>query len=170
MTLVPPVLVTVSDTDFLFPTVTVPKLMLLGSAPKPPGEVPVPDRGMVRVGFEALDVIAMLPLALPAEDGLNKTVKVVLCPADKVSGAVIPSRVNPPLTVIWEIVTLVPPTLVTVSERDVFLPTITLPKSRLVGLDDRVPAETPMPDKGKLNVESEAFELTVTVPVALPGA
>lgn len=66
--------------------------------------------------------------------------------------------------------TLDPPVLVTVSDSDEFLPTITLPKSRLVGLDDRAPAETPMPDSGKVNVASEAFEMMVTVPVALPAA
>lgn len=88
-------LVTVSDTDFVFPTVTAPKLMLLGFAPKPPGETPVPDNGMVRVGFEAFDVKVTLPLALPADDGLNETLKFALCPDDKVRGAVIPLRVNP---------------------------------------------------------------------------
>ena len=74
--------------------------MLLGLAPRPPGEVPVPDRGMVRVGFEALDVMVTLPLLLPAEDGLNKTVKFALCPAARVRGAVIPLTLNPALTAI----------------------------------------------------------------------
>jgi len=92
------VLVTVSDKDCLFPTVTLPKLRLVGLAPNVPGVTPVPDRGMVRVGFEALEVIVTLPLVLPAEDGLNKTVKIVLCPAARVRGAVIPLRVKPPLT------------------------------------------------------------------------
>ena len=64
--------------------------------------------------------------------------------------------------------TLDPPELVTVSERDMLLPTITLPKLRLVGLDKRVPAEIPAPDKGRVSVELEAFETMVTVPVALP--
>ena len=91
-------LVTVSDRDCWFPTVTLPKLRLKGLAPSVPGATPVPDRGMVRVGFEALEVNVMLPLLLPAEDGLNKTVKIVLCPADRVSGTVIPLRVNPTLT------------------------------------------------------------------------
>jgi hypothetical protein len=67
-------------------------------------------------------------------------------------------------------VTLDPPVLVTVSESDMFFPTITLPKSRLVGLDDKVPAETPMPDNGKVNVASEAFEMIVTAPVVVPAA
>ena len=60
--------------------------------------------------------------------------------------------------------------LVTVSDREEFLPTITLPKSRLVGLDDKLPAGTPVPDKGKLRVASEASEIMVTVPVAFPAA
>jgi len=65
-------------------------------------------------------------------------------------------------------VTLDPPVLVTVSERDIVLPTITLPKSRLVGLADNVPAESPVPDNGKVSAELEAFELIITVPVAFP--
>ena len=93
-------LVTVSDTVCLFPTVTLPKLMLLGLAPRPPAEIPVPDKGILRVGFEAFDVMVTLPLALPAEDGLKKTVKIVLCPAARVTGAVMPLRLNAPLTAI----------------------------------------------------------------------
>ena len=98
MTLVPPLLVTVSDKDCLFPTVTLPKLRVVGSAPSVPGVTPVPDKGIIRVGFEAFDVMVMLPLALPADDGANNTVKLALCPAARVSGAVIPFTVNPPLT------------------------------------------------------------------------
>lgn len=63
-----------------------------------------------------------------------------------------------------------PPALVTVSERDIFLPTITLPKSRLVGLDERVPTEIPVPVNGSVRVALEAFERMLTVPVALPAA
>ena len=66
-------------------------------------------------------------------------------------------------------VTLDPPELVTVSGRDVLLPTITLPKLRLVGLDETVPGEIPVPDKGRVSVEFEAVEMMVTVPVALPA-
>ena len=85
----------------MFPIVTLLKLRLVGFAPRPPGEIPVPDNGIDRVGLEALDVIVMLPLALPAEDGLNETLKVVLCPAARERGAVMPLRLNPlPLIVI----------------------------------------------------------------------
>ena len=88
-------LVTVSDSVCLFPTVTVPKLRLVGLAPSVPGVTPEPDRGMVRVGFEALDVIVRFPLALPADDGANETLKVALCPALNVTGVVIPVKLNP---------------------------------------------------------------------------
>ena len=88
-------LVTVSDKDCLFPTVTVPKLRLVGLAPRVPGVTPVPDNGMVRVGFEALDVMVRLPLAVPEDVGVNDTLKVALCPAVRVTGAVIPLKLNP---------------------------------------------------------------------------
>ena len=88
-------MVTVSDRDCLFPTVTLPKLRLVGLAPSEPGVTPVPDRGMVRVGFEALEVMVRLPLAVPADGGANDTLKVVLCPAVSVTGAVIPLKLNP---------------------------------------------------------------------------
>ena len=78
MTLVPPVLVTVSDRDCLLPTVTLPKPREVGFAPSVPGVTPVPDKGIVRVGFEALDVMVRLPLALPADDGANETLNVAL--------------------------------------------------------------------------------------------
>ena len=69
--------------------------MLLGFAPRPPGEVPVPDRGMVRVGLEALEVITRLPLAMPVDDGAKETLNVALCPAVRMTGVVIPLKPNP---------------------------------------------------------------------------
>jgi hypothetical protein len=88
-------LVTVSERDWLFPTVTLPKLRLAGFAPSAPGATPVPDRGIIRVGFDAFEVTVTLPLALPAEAGVNVTVKLALCPAVNVTGVVIPLRLNP---------------------------------------------------------------------------
>ena len=88
-------LVTVSDREFLFPTVTLPKLRLVGLAASVPGVTPLPDKGMVRVGFEALDVRVRLPLVLPADDGVNETLKVALCPAVSVTGVVMPVKLNP---------------------------------------------------------------------------
>jgi len=78
VTLVPPVLVTVSERDCLFPTVTLPKLRLAGFAPSTPGATPVPDKGSVKVEFEAFEVMVTAPLALPLACGEKATVKVAL--------------------------------------------------------------------------------------------
>jgi hypothetical protein len=95
VTLEPPVLVAVSDTGRLPPTVTLPKLRLVGFDPGAPGASPVPDKGMVRVEFGAFEVTVRLPLTLPADAGVKVTAKVALCPAVSVTGAVIPLAVNP---------------------------------------------------------------------------
>jgi hypothetical protein len=126
---------------------------------------------MVRVGFEAFDVTVRLPLALPADCGVNVTVKVALWPAVRVIGVVTPLRLKPaPLIPTWEIVTLEPPVLVTVSDRACLLPTVTLPKLRLVGFDPSAPNATPVPDRGTVREGFEASDVIVTVPLALPLA
>ena len=80
----------------LLPTSTLPRSMLVGlTASCPTAAVPLPDKGIVRLGFEALDVMVRLPLALPAEEGVNDTLKVVLCPAVSVTGVVIPVKLKP---------------------------------------------------------------------------
>src|SRR5690349_5469224 len=111
--------------------------------------MPVPVNGMFSVGFDAFDVIATFPLTAPADKGVNSTLKLALCPAARVTGALIPLTLNPdPVTFTREIVTLDPPVLVTVSE-SVLLPlTCTLPKARLVGFDPSAPPATPVPVNG----------------------
>ena len=169
VTLTPPVLVTVSDRDCLFPTVTLPKPRLVGFAPRAPGASPVPDKGIARVGLDAFEVSVTVPVVLPAETGVKVTVKVVLCPAVRVIGVVMPLRVNPePPIVAEEIVTLEPPVLVTVSESDCLFPTVTKPKARLVGFDPRPPGETPVPERGIVRDGLEAFEVIDTLPLAVP--
>ena len=109
-------LVTVSDRDWLLPTVTLPKLRLLGFDPSAPGATPVPDNGMLRVGSEAFEVTVTVPLALPVDCGAKATVNVALCEAFRVTGAVIPLTVNSvPDTDTWEISTLAFPSLVSVT-------------------------------------------------------
>lgn len=95
MTLEPPVLVTVSDRDLLLPTVTLPKPRLVGFDPNAPGATPVPDSGMFSVGLDAFEVIVILPLRLEADAGVSETVKLALCPALSVTGAVIPLKLKP---------------------------------------------------------------------------
>lgn len=77
----------------MLPTVTLPKLRLVGFDPSVPGAIPIPDNGMISVG--AFEVTVTLPLTLPAETGVNETVKLALCPAVSVTGAVTPVKLNP---------------------------------------------------------------------------
>jgi len=61
--------------------------------------------------------MATLPVAVPVAAGLNVMVNEVLCPGVNVKGKVIPVRLNPvPVADATEMVTLVPPLLVRVSD------------------------------------------------------
>jgi len=94
VTLDPPEFVNVADRGCVPPTVTVPKPRLVGFAARAPAVTAVPDNGMVKLGFEAFEVTVTLPVTDPDIVGANLTVKVLLCPALKVKGAVIPLRVK----------------------------------------------------------------------------
>jgi hypothetical protein len=63
-------------------------------------------------------------------------------------------------------VTLEPPELVRVSERDLLLPTCTVPKLRLVAV--RVPGVTPVPESGMPRVGFDALLVTERFPEAEP--
>jgi len=171
VTVDPPVLVTVSDRTLLLPSVTVPKLKLVGLAPRAPAARPVPDSATERDGFEPLEVIVTLPVALPAVTGAKVTLKVALCPAVSMAGVEIPLTEKPvPLVATFEIVRVEPPVLVTVSDNTCLLPSITLPKSKLVGFDPSAPCVTPVPDNGRDKGEFGASDAMVTEPLALPAA
>lgn len=80
----------------LVPTTTFPRGSVVGATVKTPvAVVPVPERGTVSVGLEAVDVSVRFPLAAPADVGANETVKVALCPEVSVTGVVIPLKLNP---------------------------------------------------------------------------
>ena len=102
----------------MFPMVTLPKLRLAGFDPSVPGETPVPDNAIVSVGLEAFEVIVIVPLALPVAVGVKVTLKVALCPAVSVTGAVMPLKLKAvPLIATCEMVTVDPPVFVSVSDR-----------------------------------------------------
>jgi len=114
-----PLAVRLPDAVPMDPTTTLPRPKLVGvTLSCPAAAAPVPDKGIVSVGLEAVEVMVTFPLTLPADCGVKVTVKAALCPAVKVTGAEIPDRLYPvPLIPNCEIVTLVPPALVTVSDR-----------------------------------------------------
>src|SRR5919197_1865954 len=86
VTLKPPELVTVSCKVCELPTCTLPKLKDAGLGVRVPAVAPVPDKGTVTLGSEASLVMEMLPFADPLEAGVNVTLKVLVCPGDKVIG------------------------------------------------------------------------------------
>ena len=148
-----------------------PKLRELGLELSCPAvAVPVPERGMVSVGFEALDVTVIAPVAVPVEAGANWTVKAVLWPAPRVNEELMPLSVNPvPLTLTFETATLVPPVFVIVPDKVWFEPTVTLPKLSELGLELSCPGvAVPVPDSEMVRVGFEAFEVSVSVPLAAP--
>src|SRR5208282_255081 len=142
----PPVLVSVSDKFALLPTCTLPKARLVGFAVSVPCAAPVPERGMLKLESEPVEVTLTLPLAAPLAVGEKSTVKDVLWPAVNVKGKDSPLKLNPvPLAAAAEMVRLDPPVLVSVSDRLLLLPTWTLPNAKLEGLGESTPAVTPVP-------------------------
>ena len=65
--------------------------------------------------------------------------------------------------------TVEPPVLVTVSDSGWLEPVCTVPKFRLVGFEPSAPAAAPVPDNAIDTVGFGAFDVIVTVPLALPA-
>ncbi len=94
---------------------TLPKSRLLKLKLSVPGVTPVPDKGSETV--ETLEETVTFPLAAPEETGVKPTLKLADCPAARETGRLMPLTLKPePLAVTAEIVRLVPPVLVTVSD------------------------------------------------------
>ena len=78
VTVEPPVLVRVSNKFALLPTCTLPKARLVGFGVSVPCVTPVPESGMLKLGFEPVEVMLTLPVAAPLVLGLKSTVNDVL--------------------------------------------------------------------------------------------
>jgi hypothetical protein len=123
VTATPPAFVTVTDAALLLPTVTLPKLALLGFAARDPGASPVPESAMLSGELAASDTIANVALATLASVGANFTAKGTLWFAASVTGRDNPLIEKAPLTLASKIVTAVPPVLVKLSDLVELLPT-----------------------------------------------
>lgn len=78
-----------------------------------------PLKGIDKLGFEAFEAIAIFPLKLPEDCGAKVTLKDVLCPGVKVTGAVIPEILKPvPVADACEIMRFTPPEFFKVSVWD----------------------------------------------------
>ena len=85
-------------------------------------------------------------------------------------GVVIPLNVKPvPLMLACETLTAVPPVFVKVMLAGCVEPVTTLPNASLDGFSESVPGATPVPVSDMVSVGSDAFEVIVTVPLALPA-
>ena len=99
-------------------------------------DVAVPVRVIVVVGVcGSLPVILILPETLPAVIGENETLNVALLPGAIVLGVVMPKTPKgPSLKEIKEMIRFAPPALVIVNVLWAVVPTIALPKFKLVEL------------------------------------
>lgn len=133
------------------PTTTLPKVIVVGETASCPGVAPVPVRLTDIEGFDPFDATASDPLAAPPDCGANVTLKVAPCPGLNVTGGFTPVMLKPvPLGVIDEMVTAVPPLLLSVSDSVLLDPVATLPKVKLVGFALTAPGETAVPDRAIL--------------------
>ena len=87
-TLVPPTFVTVTVSDDLLPTVTLPKSSPAGLSVSWPAEIPVavPVSEMFMTEFDASLLMESVALKVPAVLGVNMMLIVVLCPAATETG------------------------------------------------------------------------------------
>src|SRR5215469_4980465 len=98
---------------------------------------PLPDRLIFAGEPLALLVTVTVPMAFPAAVGLKTTLKVRLCVGAKVAGVPAPLRLNPvPAAEMLETVTSAFPVLVTVTDCVADAPVLTLPKLKLLVLND----------------------------------
>ena len=126
---------------------------------------------MLKLESDPVEVILMVPLAVPAAAGEKIAVNDVLWPAVNVKGKVSPLKLKPvPLATAAEMVRLVPPELVRVPLIDFELPSWTFPKLKLEGFETRSPLPMLVPESATASVLSLALDLIVRVPVAVPVA
>ncbi len=115
VTLPVPLLFSVTVCVLLLPNATFPKLRLVGLAASS-RVTPLPASDTVAGELAASLTIETPPVTLPAAVGENFTVKVVLCPAARLSGRESPLRLNSvPVTLACDTVTLVVPVLLSVT-------------------------------------------------------
>src|ERR1700722_11364339 len=165
-----PLAIRLPPREELDPTVTLPKLRLVGDTANWPVAVPVPERAIVSGELDAFDPPDRFPLAVPALVGAKVAVKVTLPLGVSVSGKVNPLIENAaPVRLACEMVTADPPVFVSVSDKVELVPTCTFPNPRLVGFAVSAPCVTPVPESGMLKLESEPVEVILMLPLAAPA-
>jgi len=166
-----PVFVRVTLCDFVWPSTTLPKLMLAGEMLNP-ACVPAPDSARA-VGEPCASLrMDTLPLAAPADPGAYFTCNVTEFPGFKVAGAVRPLTVNPdPVTFTCEMLAAACPEFVSVEVSVLLPPTATFPKFRLAGLSVSCPtgAVVAVPESRIVAGDFESLLVITTDPELLPA-
>jgi hypothetical protein len=148
-------------------TATLPKLKLVVLALSTNVvAVAVPVTGIERGEPGALLEIEMVPVSVPAAEGLNEALKVALLPAPMVDDEMLPTLKPVPETLIPETVTLAVPVFLSVTVCELEAPAVMLPNEMLDGEAATAPC-APVPDSAMVTLG--ALLLTVTLPDALPA-
>jgi hypothetical protein len=131
-----PVFVSVTPSELVLPTNTLaksklPVLALSSGADVTP--LPLVEIASGELGASLTSEID--PVTLPAELGMNTTLKVVFCPAAMLIGTVSPEMANPaPVTLALEIVTLAVPGFCSMIVCELLEPVATAAKAALMGV------------------------------------
>jgi len=119
----------------------------------------------------ALLVKVSVAFAAPAVRGLKVTENEVLWPAGMVTGSDNPPTLNTELVELTAETVTLAPLAVRLPDADPLVPTTTLPRLKVAGLTLSCPTgATPVPDNGMVSVGLVAFEVRVTLPLALAAA
>jgi len=94
LTLVPPTLVMVAESEAELLTATPPKLRPDESTLNNPSDTPAPERGNATDGSDALELIVTVPLLSPSDCGAKVTARMLLAEGPSVNGSVCPSTRN----------------------------------------------------------------------------
>jgi hypothetical protein len=165
----PPVAVSVPVAVPVLPTVTFPRLSVVGPTVNcVVAATPFPLRAATVVGGEALLEKVSLALVEPLDCGWKFTVKDALLPSAIVSGIDNPLNAKLELLLLAEVMVTLPDEAVSVPVAVLLPPTFTLPKLSVPGVTANFDGRKPMPvaDKGTARVEFEAFDVIATLPLA----
>src|SRR5215471_7121366 len=127
---------------------------------------PTPVRLCVAVEFEPLLANEAVAVIVPELCGANVMLYGTLCPDAMVNGKVSPLNVYWELLRVAEETVIVVPDALRLPEMLLFFPTVTWPKSIVAGDTTRVPAVTPVPERGSFAVVPR-YENAI-LPLSLP--
>lgn len=133
--------------------------------------VPLPERAIVSVGFDALLAITNEPLSCPTPCGANPTARTRDWPGDNVEGSIGGATVNPAPDTSAELTVIGAPDTDRVTFCAADEPTSAEPKFTVVLLAAIVPADAaiPLPERVTVSVEFDALLAIISEPLACPA-